>query len=254
MGILAVVELPLRSGLPKDKIVNTYAIGESAPGSHTGVAALKTALGRVYTASVTSMGGSLGMFLSPAISRVANACAIKLYDVTGHLDGSPHGSPFDVSSFTMPAALGSTPLPEEVAFAVTLEAHNRGDQRVEVPDGADPDAKPDRPRQRFTGRVYLGPWAEGVEQADSNGMCRPNATTRDGCRDALKRFADELDTNTADALWLGVWSRKDQTIREVEFLRTDDAWDTQRRRGASPTSIVRTAVADVAPIEIELAS
>lgn len=255
MGILAVVEMPMRSGLPKDKVVNTFAIGEQASVRGTDVPALKTALKRVYTTATAGSGGQpLGGWLGPQLSRVANACQIKLYDLNGHLDGSPHGSPFDIDSFTLAASLGNDPMPEEVALCCTLEAWQRGQQRVEVPDGSDPDAKPDRPRQRFTGRVYFGPWQASESVVDANLMARPNATIQVTLRQVMQRLADELDTNTTDRLFLGVWSRKDERIREVEFLRTDDAWDTQRRRGNSPTAITRLAVSDIVPIEVELAS
>lgn len=255
MGILAVVELPMKSGLPKDKVVNTFAIGEHVPGAHSGIAELKTALARVYTVATAGSGGQpLGGWLGPQLSRVANACAIKLYDITDHLDGSPHGSPFDVATFTLAASLGNDPMPEEVALCCTLEAQGRGAQRVEVPDGADPNAAPDRPRQRYTGRTYFGPWQASESVVDANSMARPNATIQTTLREVMKRLADELDTNTADDLWLGVWSRADRAIREVEFVRTDDAWDTQRRRGNSPTAVTRVSVSDPAPLEVELAA
>lgn len=253
VGKLVVVELPMRSGLPKDKVTNTYAIGQQVPGSAARDDEVITAITRLYTVATASSGGqALSGWLGPQLSRVANACSVKVYDITGHLDGSPHGSPRAVSTFTLGASLGNDPMPEEVALCCTLEAHDRGAQRVEVPDGADPDAKPDRPRQRYTGRVYFGPWQASESVVDANVMARPNATIQVTLREAMKRLADEIDTTTNDENWLGVWSRADRAIREVEFVRTDDAWDTQRRRGNSPTAITRLAVADAAPIEVEL--
>lgn len=251
MGTLAVVELQLRSGLPKDKVVNTYAIAE-ADGPHVGSAAdYVTAISRIYTAVEPLSGFAVGAQMSGALSRAANACAVKLYDITDHLDGSPHGSPYHVGTFTLPAALAADPMPEEVAYAVTLESLTRADQFVEVPDGADPGAAVDRPRQRHTGRVYLGPWNSFLVAADANGMSRPTATMQQMCREAVKRACNEVDAIGADVNSIGIWSRVDRAIRGVHMVRTDDAWDTQRRRGASPVAITRVATAELVP-EVEL--
>lgn len=258
MGTLAVVELQLRSGLPKDKVVNTFAFAEAAPIRGTGAmdAALVDAITKFFTLNDATLGFPMGSRLSPAVSRAANACAIKLYDITGHLDGSPHGSPRTVSTFTMPTSSDpSTGLPEEVALAVTLEATNRSAQLVERADGSDAGSAVDRPRQRFTGRFYFGPVIPSMNGADANGMSRPNTAVCDAIRRCVVRMADaiDLDATHPDECALAVWSRADRALRGVEFVRTDDAWDTQRRRGASPTAVTRTRVGDLIP-EVELAS
>lgn len=255
MGTLAVVELPFRSGLPKDKVVNTFAIAEanSIVRGGTHAAMLHTAIQRIFTAVEPGTGIALGEMISAGVSRTASACSVKLYDITDHLDGSPHGSPYSLSVFTMPGAVATTPLPEEVSYAVTLEAAGRSLQRVEVADGADPDAKPDRPRQRYTGRVYLGPFVYNGSTVvqDANGLSRPGGNLLNTALAVLKRASDEIDTNSAGGASLGIWSRKNGAIRGVDQIRGDNAFDTQRRRGVSPTSITRLASAAVVP-EIEL--
>lgn len=255
MGVLVVAEMPMRSGLPKDKVVNTFAIAEAGPGitgrDHEGQIA--AAIIDFYTLTHATLGVPLGAALTPALSRVTDACSVKLYDITGHLDGSPHGSPFFVQPFTLPAASSAQAEPEEVAYCLTLEAKDRADQRVEVPDGADPDAKPDRPRQRYTGRLYLGPFCDGYKFTDAQGMCRPNNPLQGGVRAIGVRLSVAIDAIGPDQASLGVWSRKDRAIRGIDTVRTDDAWDTQRRRGASPTAIVRTTTGELIP-EVELAA
>lgn len=253
MGTLVVVELASRSGLPKDKCVNTFAIAE-AGGSHVGKDdAYIDAITDLYTLAVPSIGRAVGELLSPSLSRVASACAIKLYDITDHLDGSPHGSPYRTEAFTLPAAQNPLPLPEEVAYAVRLEALGRSDQLVEIPDGADPDLAPDRPRQRYTGHVYFGPLNAQHLEADVNGQARPNALLGTGLRDAVARAADAIDTDTADEASIGVWSRQSMWIRGIHSVSTDNAWDTQRRRGAQPTSVTTTVTVELVP-EVELAA
>lgn len=255
MGVLAVVEMPMRTGLAKDKVVNTFAIAEADPGATVSLAEEDYADAFIdfYTLTHASLTAALGAALSPALSRVADACVVKFYDITGHLDGSPHGSPFYLKTFTLPAAGSAQAEPEEQAYCLTLEALDRNLQLVEVPDGADPDAKPDRPRQRYTGRVYLGPFCDGWKFTDANGMCRPNNPLQAGVRALGVRLAVAIDTISVDTAGLGVWSRKNRAIRGVATVRTDDAWDTQRRRGASPTAVTRTATGELVP-EIELAS
>lgn len=252
MGTLAVVELPLRSGLPKDRIVNTYAIAEAnhTPGD---LPALALAIQRIYTAAELVVGVTLATQMSPALNRAADACSVKMYNITDHLDGSPHGSPEFVLPFTLPASGPGAPMPEEVALVGTLEAAGRAAQFVEVPDGADPDAAPDRPRQRYTGRVYYGPFNAGVVVADANGMARPTANIQTIIRNVLVRASVEIDdVGVGDIYGLGVWSRKNRAIRGIDNVRTDDAFDTQRRRGASPTAVIRTNTGELVP-EVELA-
>ena len=253
MGTLAVVELPFSSGLPKDKSVNTFAIAEA--GGHSGLeAAYVSAISGIYTNASAYLGGlPFGSLISRVVSRAANACSVKLYDITDHLDGSPHGSPYYTGTFTM-ATHGADPgMPEEVALCVTLEALGRSAQFVEVPDGTDPDAAPDRPRQTYTGRVYFGPFTTQAAGNASGYFVRPLAATTDALRTAIVAAADAIDTASDDTSALGVWSRKRRWIRGVEYVRTDDAFDTQRRRGGAPTAVTRTRVGDLVP-EIELAS
>lgn len=255
MGTLAVVELAAQSGVAKDKFVNTYAIAEAAPWIGNGLRAstYHSALSRIYTTALGApVSASLGSLLARAISRDADAHTIKLYDITDHLDGSPHGSPYSVSTFTMPAASTVNSLPGEVALCLTLEANNRDLQFVETPDGSDPDAKPDRPRQRYTGRIYFGPFISDVNDASPpNYHSRPTTTVATALRMAVQRAASEIDTASGDEASIGIWSRKDQAIRGARQFRTDDAWDTQRRRGPQPTGVLRLASADLVP-EIEL--
>lgn len=259
MGVLVVVEMPLRSGLARDKVVNTFAIAEAEPGSTNGNAGaeegIHEAIVNLYTTPHADLGGfSLSARMGAQLSRAADACQVKLYDLTGHLDGSPHGSPFFIAPMTLAAADNAQGLPEEVAYCVTLEAQNRGLQRVEVPDGADPDAKPDRPRQRYTGRVYVGPLSSSVNAQDGSGMTRPSALLQTGSRSVFSRFVSEVDTDSGGLLSVGVWSRKNHAIRGVDTIRTDDAFDTQRRRGASPIAVSRLAVAGIGVPQIELAA
>lgn len=257
MGTLAVVELQGKSGLPKDKYVNTFAIAEA--NSIKGTGDLDddyfAALIDFYNGTNAALAGSIGDQMSGCVSRSADASVIKLYDITGHLDGSPHGSPRAVQTFTLDGSGSTLGHPEEVALVLTLEAANRSEQLVEVPDGSDAGAAPDRPRQRYTGRVYLGPWAaaHNAQQGTTN-FSRPPSILTDGIRQAGVRLSVGIDAAGAgDLASLGVWSRADRAIRGIDAVRTDDSWDTQRRRGCAPVAVTRTTTGELVP-EVELAA
>src|SRR5258708_922687 len=53
----------------------------------------------------------VGAYLGGQLSRSANAGFIEQYDVTGHLDGSPHGGPIgEITTFTLPAPVSGLSL------------------------------------------------------------------------------------------------------------------------------------------------
>lgn len=253
MGLLCSVVMPFASGLNGDSVVNDYAIGGLSAASPTGdVTAAVTGIVGIYTSNLYGTSYALGSRLSPALSRTAFACHVKVYDIGTHLDGTPHGSPFRTDDFTLAAATDPTGLPEEVALVATLEAAGRAGQLVETADGIDADLLRDRPRQRYTGRVYIGPWCiSATAQANPDSFARPNGQD-DLLRAHIARQAEYIKTNSGTG-WLGVWSRKNEAIREIDQVAVDNAWDTQRRRGAHPTRRLRTAVVG-AGTQVELAA
>lgn len=245
MTLKAVVTLESLTAEEKDNVTNTFAIGgtvSEADVDPTMEAALNAAFADFYNAVPTgaTAGNALGVFLSTTLSRVANANRLDLYDTTGLLDGAPHGSPFSSTLWTLTPA-SATAYPSEVACCVTLESSGRADAPVETPDGTDSDSLVDRPQQRHTGRVYIGPLATVAGSVVSS-VSRPSAGFLDCVRLAVKDLNADIIAATAGAGWLGVWSRKDASIRPVAFVSTDDAWDTQRRRGEGPTGRTRIAV------------
>jgi hypothetical protein len=51
----------------------------------------------------------LGKWMGQAISRGSTASELTLTDITGHLDGSPAGSPFSVEPFELESPTGTIP-------------------------------------------------------------------------------------------------------------------------------------------------
>lgn len=256
MAILAVATLPMRSGTPEDVVTNSFVFGGADGTIDSGdFNDVRNFVKNFYNAVPTgwSAGQTVASLISPAVDRTGSACGIKYYDISGHLDGSPHGSPFFAENFTLGAAGSSAALPEECAICVTIEAVDRENQLVERPDGDDPGTKVDRPRQRYTGRLYIGPCHQGTTTTDANGMSLIADNPRFIIQDSLKVQADAL--NTAEpAIFYGVWSRADAAVREVSHLVTDNAWDTQRRRGRRFTARNRTARGALGAPQLELAS
>lgn len=237
MSSLAVITLPSVTGLPKDSFVNTWALGGVGP-DDTGAQldAVTAALAAIYV-------GNGGHF-STAVSRAANACSIKLYDITNKLDGAPHGSPYRLGFFGMPAAAAGVDYPSEVALAMTLEGTGRAGAQVEL--GGNPNAVPPikatRPKGRRTGRIFFGPLRSTV--GDGGSPVRPAAAVTAAFRASINQAADDINAIKAINR-LGVWSRSDAVIYGLANVSSDNAFDTQRRRGEASTLRTR-AVVDVA--------
>lgn len=241
MDRLVTCTLNSGTGMPDDRFVNSFVF------SGTGFADVEEMTDMVSSFYLNLHGGLGALvpmyeFLSGIIDNTADkGLTLRVYDIDGHLDGSPHGSPFFEKSYTVPVPAGSyTDLPSEVACAITLEAAGRDTALVQVPDGSDPDAAPDRPKQRHTGRIYFGPVNSfALESVD--GIVRVSNSFRDTARIAVNGMLANL-RGVEPTTDLCVWSRKDATTRRVDFVSVDNAVDIIRSRGEKATLRERSAV------------
>lgn len=232
--ILATVGLQALSGKAEDVMVNTFTIDVPAPFTALIGGDIKFALELFYFS--TNAPGVLPIYdyLGPMISRAA-APIVSLYDLTGHLDGSPHGSPVyaDTLGMTGAGAAPATGIPSECAAVLTLRGDGWQTALVEVPDGADAGALVDRPRQRRSGRIYIGPFRSDVAQtAAGTGNVVVNGNLRNAMLYGAQRMKGELDAGGYD--WC-VWSRKDANLYPITHVQVDNAFDTQRTRGTDST-------------------
>lgn len=235
MNIQAVVTIPHRSGLPEDHVSNTWAIQTAAAWNpSTEVGEITIPLFAFYNVQVGA-NPTVANWLSPELNRTAGQMTIEIYaiDTPAKLAGGPKGSPIASDFSTLAAAAAGNAMPGEVAFCLSYRNTSPPIPPEQAPDGPDVGTLPDRPNSRRRGRIYLGPLNATAGSAGSFGELRPNALFAIQVRGAAQRLQDELQANGHG--W-SVWSRQDGQMNLVDQLSTDDAFDTQRRRGVAATS------------------
>lgn len=208
--ILAQVLLLAQTALPEDTVVNTFHF--DAPATGTAGNALALALIDFYN-DTGSAGSAIATFLSPRLSVGAGASHIKFYDATT----PPLGSPFLDVSWTLGPPFGSAgPAPEEVALRLSV----KGDT---VAGGI---------AARRRGGPYIGPFnTTTLGAVDSTS--RPDGGLITTMLDAAEALHDQCQT--LGMPWC-VYSAANDDLVEITSARVDNAWDTQRRRGAAATT------------------
>lgn len=245
MDTLARIELPAKSGLAPDTVVNDFVIAQLDSERTAGeLASAITALAAFYNAD-QGAGARLSGFIGPSRSRAANACHIKLYEFDIFDPEAGMGSPYAADVFTLGAGSVATGVPEECACVVTIRGDGWNTALVERADGADEDTKRDRPRQRHTGRIYFGPLGTNAYATDATtGVTRlgiyGDGALGDTLVKAIKKLDQDLRAIGTDPVHphLGIYSRKDGNVRAVVRSEVDDAFDIQRRRGPAATGRV----------------
>lgn len=212
-----------QSGLSRDRVVNTFTFQKTTDWGSSDYASLVVAFDD-YLSHVQTAGVAVGAVLGPQLSRTALP-TIRSYLIDGHLNGSPAGSPANVSSLAaLPAPLDPNPLPSEVALC--LSYHGTYGSDFEFSPG-------ERPRQRDRGRIFVGPLIRTV--VDMDGTTHrpiPSGSVQNSLQQAAARLKAAL---VPDITWV-VWSRKNASVKAVSEVSVDDAFDTQRRRGERAVS------------------
>jgi hypothetical protein len=142
---------------------------------------------------------------------------IRMYDMTQPKPRPPLYSEF--FDLTFPAAL----YPAEVALVLSFAA-------LPLP-GVD--------QRRRRGRVYIGPIGVNAQTGGGSDI-RPEPAAQIAFKDAGVRLA----SYTSTATWI-VWSELNGTGADVKTVFCDNAFDTQRRRGAAATGRISGAVSQV---------
>lgn len=212
MGIaLAQAFLPNVSGIVEDGYVNTFHF--ETPGADVSggdAAQIVTAVAEFYVDVRTT--DAVGQYLGESISRVASACQVKVYD----LGQAEPRVPIDIGSFTMPAPASGDELPSEVALCLSYKG--------QIIAGDVP--------ARHRGRIYIGPLTTGAASFATT-PCRPLGALQTDLLDAAEALQDAA--TLGGFAWV-VYSRVDAAPYIINDAWVDNAFDTQRRRGAPPTS------------------
>lgn len=210
------------SGLPTDRYINDWAFQFDHEPSDGDLTNLFAAVSDFFRGGVDAT-DTVGRYIGEAVDRGITH-QIQAYSIVS----GPLGAPIFTSDWLGPVAAVGDNYPAEVA--VTLSFH--GDLV-----GLSEEVGTTRPRARRRGRVYIGPL---TIPALSSSAPEPKVT--DIFVGALHTRARAMQAVAAGypafASWC-VWSRAAETLYPVVGGWTDDAPDSQRRRGAVTTA--RTA-------------
>jgi hypothetical protein len=196
------------SALPEDRVINTFTFLWDTTGAPIGdrMNAIRDALDDFYFLN-TAGGSSIRAYLSNTLKSLT-------YRGYNSFDPEPREATVRPSTdFLAPPA--GNPLPSEVSVVASFYAGRN------------------LPRQR--GRVYLGPLSQTASNAPSSTDIdsRPATLLITTIAQAMARLRDA--TGIAATPW-AVHSTVDNLARVITSGWVDNAFDTQRRRGASATS------------------
>jgi hypothetical protein len=178
------------------------------PTSTSSLASLASWVHLFLDSTFTGMAQKLSLYLSHSLDKL-RALDYHVYNITGHLNGTPHGAPIMSSSILLTAPVfpaTSTPVPEGVAGVLSF----RRDYGTDVEFIRDPVTHKvtSRPRGQDRGRMYIGPLDGACIVADSGTYRAKLSTTF--MNDCLKAF-DGISTYadvTSHTWHLVQWSRK----------------------------------------------
>jgi hypothetical protein len=226
--MLFVVKLQNRDSIPRDVCQNGWVF-EADPGDVTTQDAVALKLRTFYDA--IGAGGKL----SPNVQW--DAANLECYDLAGHLDGTPHGSPVNTFALGLTLTPGDSGLPEGVS--VCLSYHSLFGARAEsgptaaipTPEQAIHEGAPathpgkPRPKARLRGRVFLGPLSADTIEQDA----APLGESRPGGDWCVVIATAALAMIGAPAVW-SQWSRRDAAVQPVAGCFVDHSWTYQRDR------------------------
>lgn len=230
VALKVTIELPPSSSILKDAMVNDFYFLTAAAVTTTDTDDIALFLQGFYNTVNAPGTVAISQLLGHQVSRTIEP-TLRYYDVTAHLNGSPAGSPF----LTRPlgAVITANPanpigLPAEVALCLTYKSAYGTDGEFGPIDPAT--GKKSRPRARDRGRLYIGPLnVDAMSTSGSLGDMRPSAAATNALVGAGAVLMGEVTPSWA------VWSRRGATMEPVTGGWSDNAFDTQRRRGSAPT-------------------
>lgn len=184
-----------------------------------------------YNSTATGAVSPVSAYMPFSNDNASGHAIINVYDITANLNGSPHGAPVAMISWTLTAPSGSPGsgfAPEGTAMVLSFRAAYGTD--VEFAPGA-------RPRARDRGRIYIPANRLGLGIDGTTSRTLITTATQTDLLHAGKALAAPISLVTGTAQW-SVWSRKGAVTKPLFELWMDDRPDYQRRR-ADPTPATR---------------
>lgn len=220
--ILTVVTIGKVSGIPEDNVQNSFAFHVSGgPGSAEGDN-ITERLAHFYNDPGSTGTNPIRDYLARSIDADVQAVKLQHYNITGHLEGDPHGAPYYETSFAL-TNTAETALPDEIACVLSFNSSYGSD--VEFGAGGT------RPRARDRGRIYIGPLATNTLTTAST--THEVMFEEDFLTDVVAAASDLK--GDLEIVW-SVWSRVDAVLKPVVHIWADNAVDVQRRRGTKATA------------------
>lgn len=216
--------MTVQSGLPADEIVNDFAVRFIDNPTQAELTQVMSDVGNFFSAGAVQ-NDRVGTWISGWVNRGATH-RIAAYQI---VDG-PLGSPeFEMNWLGPSANADPNSLPQELAACLSFHADLTG-----YPE----EAGPTHPKARRRGRIYVGPLTSTAVDTGQFAARLAGPFTL-----ALRARGGQMgrDILSHGAEWC-VWSRAAQDLYPVVAGWTDDAPDTQRRRGVAPTARIVFAV------------
>lgn len=237
MAGLMTVKVPNLDGIAKDEVEWGFAFAET-PGGGTVDADMQSWATDFFTHDYGT--GQLAGYLSQCLDFAH--VQINHYDITAHLNGSPHGSPIFSGLVDWSASGGSqTASGNQLSAVLAYQATAYGSYPVEGPSGAipTPESAQDmgapathtgltKLRQRKAGRVYLGPLNGNAITHDANHNPKLTANAQNSFKAAAVN--GESGGAHAHGLTWSVWSRRNASLDAITEGWVDQCIHTRRRR------------------------
>lgn len=224
------------SGLPRDNFTNTFWMDEDNPVAGT-AETLAEAVRDFYTLILSPYTAPLAWNFGDVVATTGHEVRVSAINVTTGEnvdgDGAPpiHTEVFDHVGRTAGANGG---LPSEVAVCMSYRNEDA----------------PGVPLRRRRGRVFLGPWSQGMLSEDGSTQ-RPFVGS--GMRNQIIATGARLRDATPWCIYSRPFAGRFGAVKDngdpkpdlparigstypVQRLWVDDAWDTQRRRGERPVT------------------
>lgn len=226
MAMTLLIKMILKSKDPDvDNPTNSFVFHSDTATDLTNINALMASVNHFYNNVGTGGTNTIASYLSAVLDASSNACSVEAYDITTHLDGSAHGSPVALNTWTLATVGGIPSLPEGVA--ATLSSRSSYGTDVEFGTGT-------RPRARDRNRLYIGPLAGGaITHSGTTGRCQLLPQFITDVLAAAFNLSIGFTFSGEEWVWQQ-WSRKNASIKIPVQLWMDDRPDYQRRR-SDPT-------------------